>query len=208
MKMKPWSWFLPLLFSLPPLASACPSPCSCSAGIVDCSYHGLLTKSLPASFPSSTQVIRLEKNNLISIPNGLLDNLPDIREVYLQHNPWHCDCDIMYLRSWLQGQQKRGLYRDVTCVTPEPMKGRVIMYLSEDELVTTCQYWYCNLALVSQFCLFIFIVVQGVLLIFVILSLHRFQRIAREARRTAKELQQHSETYVYSNSPLSNYDRT
>ncbi|XP_075710444.1 platelet glycoprotein Ib beta chain [Rhinoderma darwinii] len=206
--MMHWFWLSPLLVSLIPAVSGCPSPCSCSSGIVDCSYKGLISNSLPTSFPASTQVIRLDQNNLLSITNGLLDQLPNLREVYLKHNPWHCDCDILYLRSWLQGQQGKGLYRDVTCASPEPLQGRVIMYLTEDELVTTCQYWYCNLALISQLCLFIFIVVQGILLIFIILSLRRFQRIAREARRTAKELQQSSETYTYDNIPLCNYDRT
>lgn len=203
-----WFWLLPLLASLLPVVCGCPSPCSCSSGIVDCSYKGLNSNSLPPSFPTSTEVIHLNQNNLLSIPNGFLDHLPNLQEVYLKHNPWHCDCDILYLRSWLQGQQRKGVYRDVTCASPEPLEGRVIMYLTEDELVTTCQYWYCNLALISQLCLFIFIVVQGILLIFIILSLRRFQRIAREARRTAKELQQSSENYTYDNIPLYNYDRT
>ncbi|XP_018412476.1 PREDICTED: platelet glycoprotein Ib beta chain [Nanorana parkeri] len=206
--MKLGSWWLLLLASMFHMVSGCPSPCSCSSGIVDCSYSNLGDQSLPASFPSSTQVIRLDQNNLNSIPNGLLDRLPNLREVHLKHNPWHCDCNILYLRSWLQAQQKRSLYRNVICESPESLKGRVIMYLTEEELVTTCQYWYCNLALVSQLCLCIFIVVQGILLIFVIFSLRRFQRIAREARRTAKELQQNSEAYLYDNIPLCNYDST
>ncbi|KAG9487513.1 hypothetical protein GDO78_007394 [Eleutherodactylus coqui] len=203
-RMMHWFWLLFLLVSWLPVVSGCPSPCSCSSGIVDCSYKALTSNSLPTSFPTSTQVIRLEHNNLLSIPNGILDHLPNLREIYLKHNPWHCDCEILYLHSWLQGQQKKGLYRDVTCATPEPLAGRVIMYLTEDELLTTCQYWYCNLALISQLCLFIFIVVQGILLIFIILSLRRFQKIAREARRTAKELQQNAETYTYDNIPLYN----
>ncbi|KAM5193772.1 platelet glycoprotein Ib beta chain [Mantella aurantiaca] len=206
--MKLGSCLTLLLASMSYVVSGCPSPCRCSSEIVDCSYSNLAADSLPASFPSSTEVIRLEKNNLNSIPNGLLDRLPNLREVYLKHNPWHCDCNILYLRSWLQAQQKRSVYRDVICESPDSLKGRVIMYLTEDELVTTCQYWYCNLALVSQLCLCIFIVVQGILLIFVIFSLRRFQRIAREARRTAKELQQNSEPYTYDNIPLCNYDRT
>ncbi|MEE6504320.1 hypothetical protein FKM82_005146 [Ascaphus truei] len=187
-----WSWFL--LLTLPPALSLCPSPCRCGSGIVDCSGGELSTKSLPASFPPSTQVIRLNRNTLVSIPNGLLDRLLELREVHLQQNPWHCDCGILYLRSWLQGQQNRALYRDVVCATPPPLKGRVILYLTEEELVATCQYWYCNLALISQLCLFIFIALQAILLIFVILSLRRFQRIAREARHTAKELRQNTES--------------
>ncbi|XP_053309224.1 platelet glycoprotein Ib beta chain [Spea bombifrons] len=208
LKMRNWTWIMPMLLLLPTVAPYCPSLCSCGSGIVDCSDRGLSNKVLPASFPTSTRVIRLNQNNLDSIPNGLLDRLPELREVYLQQNPWHCDCNILYLRSWLQGQQNKAMYRDVICTSPEPLKGRVIMFLTEDELMTTCQYWYCNLALISQLCLFIFIAVQGILLIFVILSLRRFQRIAREARRTAKELQQNSESYAYDNIPLYNYDRT
>ncbi|XP_077317790.1 platelet glycoprotein Ib beta chain [Lithobates pipiens] len=206
--MKLGSCLLLLLASMSHVVSGCPSSCRCTSGIVDCSYNNLVTQSLPASFPFSTEVIRLDNNKLNSIASGLLDRLPNLREVHLKHNPWHCDCDILYLRSWLQAQQKRSLYRDVICESPESLKGRVIMYLTEDELVTTCQYWYCNLALVSQLCLCIFIVVQGILLIFVIFSLRRFQRIAREARRTAKELQQNNETYAYDNIPLCSFDRT
>ncbi|KAM8961159.1 platelet glycoprotein Ib beta chain isoform 2-T2 [Pelodytes ibericus] len=208
MKMRNWTWLIPILLFLEPIHSRCPTSCRCSSGIVDCDESGLSTRSLPASFPTSTRVIRLIQNNLNSIPNGLLDRLPDLQEVHLQQNPWHCDCNILYLRSWLQGQQKRGLYRDVTCTSPEPLKGRVIMYLTEDEVMTTCQYWYCNLALISQLCLFVFIAVQGILLIFVILSLRRFQKIAREARCTTKELQLNSENYSYDNIPLYNYNRS
>ncbi|KAG8455930.1 hypothetical protein GDO86_001938 [Hymenochirus boettgeri] len=206
--MKFWPSLLSLPFFLSPLAAYCPSHCHCGSGIVDCSRRGLSTKSLPNSFPPSTQMIRLSQNNLNYIPNGLLDQLPQLKTVYLQHNPWHCDCDIIYLRSWLQGQQEKAVYRDVICASPEPMKGRVIMYLTEEELVTTCQYWYCNMALISQVCLFLLIAVQGILLIFIILSLRRFQTIAREARRTAKDLQYNSESYGYDNIPLHNYERT
>ncbi|XP_069820141.1 platelet glycoprotein Ib beta chain [Dendropsophus ebraccatus] len=206
--MMHWFWLSSLVVSLLPLVSGCPPSCSCSSAIVDCSYKDLTSASLPSSFPTTTQVIRLEQNNLLFMPNGLLDPLLSLREVYLQHNPWHCDCDILYLRNWLQGQQTKGLYRDVTCASPEPLQGRVIMYLTEDELLTTCQYWYCNLALISQVCLFIFIIVQGILLIFIIFSLRRFQKIAREARRTAKELRQNTDNYTYDNIPLYNYDRT
>ncbi|XP_053557902.1 platelet glycoprotein Ib beta chain [Bombina bombina] len=214
MDQKLWlcSWFQPLLMLLllPSAASYCPSPCRCSTstGIVDCSRSDLSTKSLPNSFPSTTKTIWLSQNNLVSIPNGLLDRMPQLTEVYLQQNPWHCDCDILYLRTWLQGQQQRGLYRNITCMSPETLRGRVIMYLTEDELMATCQYWYCNMALLSQLGLFVFICIQGILLIFIILSLRRFQKIAREAQRTAKELKQNSESYAYDNIPLFNYDRT
>lgn len=62
-----------------------------------------------------------------------------------------------------------------------------MVYLVEEEVLESCRYWMCNLALASQISLFIFIVVQALLLASVILFLRRFERLTREARRTAAE---------------------
>lgn len=62
-----------------------------------------------------------------------------------------------------------------------------MVYLVEEEVLESCRYWMCNLALASQISLFIFIVVQALLLASVILFLRRFERLTREARRTASE---------------------
>ncbi|KAM7144828.1 platelet glycoprotein Ib beta chain isoform 1-T1 [Macrochelys suwanniensis] len=195
-KMSCWILFLSLLGFLPLVAPTCPSPCKCDANIVDCLSRGLTESSLPAAFSPSTRTIFLNHNQLTSIPRGLLDNLQSLQVAYLWGNPWECDCDILYLRSWLQWQQNRTQYRDVVCASPEHLRGRIIAYLSEDELISTCQYWYCSLALFSQICLFVFILLQAVLLLFIILFLHRFQRIASVARQTTKEMHQHIDTWA------------
>ncbi|KAI6076275.1 Platelet glycoprotein Ib beta chain [Aix galericulata] len=62
--------------------------------------------------PQRAEIINLAHNSLTSIPNGLFDNLKNLQIVYLQGNPWECNCDILYLRSWLQWQQNRTFYRD------------------------------------------------------------------------------------------------
>lgn len=61
------------------------------------------------------------------------------------------------------------------------------MYLTEEEILESCHYWYCDLALVSQVCLFVFVVVQAVLLVAVIVFLKKYERLSREARRTTEE---------------------
>lgn len=59
--------------------------------------------------------------------------------------------------------------------------------LTEREVLESCHYWYCNLALVSQVCLFVFVVVQGALLAVLIVFLKKFERISKEARKTMEE---------------------
>ena len=62
-----------------------------------------------------------------------------------------------------------------------------MIHLTEDEVLEFCHYWYCDLALVSQVCLFVFVLVQVLLLVAVIVFLRRFERLSSEARRTKAE---------------------
>ncbi|XP_073674815.1 platelet glycoprotein Ib beta chain isoform X1 [Garra rufa] len=165
----------------------CPEMCSCAAGVVDCSKRGLTTASLPSSFPPHTTTLHLNDNHLTALPNGLLDSLPGLRLAALHGNPWSCDCGILYLRGWLLKQNNHASLRNVSCSSPAHLRGRLLVYLSEQELLDSCRYWMCNLALASQISLFIFITVQVLLLASVILFLRRFELLTREARRTAAE---------------------
>lgn len=60
-------------------------------------------------------------------------------------------------------------------------------YLTEEEVLDSCHYWYCDLALTSQAFLFVFVLVQAALLVAVIVFLRRFEKLSREARRTKEE---------------------
>ncbi|NWW53328.1 GP1BB protein, partial [Pedionomus torquatus] len=173
---------LSLLIFLPLAIPLCPAPCKCATNIIDCTSKDLTVSKLPAAFRPSAEVIHLGYNRLTSIPNGLFDNLRSLQVVYLQGNPWECNCDILYLRSWLQWQQNRSRYRDVRCASPAHLQDRVIAHLTEDEVVSTCQYWYCSLALLSQLCLFILLFLQGILVIFVMVHLQKFRRMTAQAR--------------------------
>ncbi|XP_020776822.2 platelet glycoprotein Ib beta chain [Boleophthalmus pectinirostris] len=168
--------------------SSCPRVCSCHGGRVDCSGRSLTTSSLPGTFPAETTELHLNDNRLTTLPNGLLDSLLHLRSVSLHGNPWACDCGILYLRAWLLRHPIRHTsHSQVNCSSPLNLRGRLVAYLSEEELLDTCHYWYCDLALVSQLCLLGFVLLQGALLFAVIVFLRRFQHMSKEARRTTEE---------------------
>lgn len=177
-----------LLFILCEGQSSCPAVCSCQGSTVDCSGRSLTSSSLPVTFPADTTELRLHDNLLTTLPNGLLDSLPHVRSVSLYGNPWACDCGVLYLRAWLLGHPLRHTsHLRVNCSSPLSLRGRLVAFLTEEELLDSCQYWYCDLALVSQLSLLGFVLLQGVLLFAVIVFLRRFQWMSEEVRRTKEE---------------------
>lgn len=62
-----------------------------------------------------------------------------------------------------------------------------MVYLTEEEVLDSCQYWYCDLALASVLSLFVFVGFQMALLVAVIIFLKKFERLSKEAKRTTEE---------------------
>ncbi|XP_037536204.1 platelet glycoprotein Ib beta chain [Nematolebias whitei] len=177
-----------LLFVGGQRSSACPDACSCVGSQVDCSSRSLNSASMPTRFPAETTHIFLHNNLLTTFPNGLLDNLTSLRHVSLHGNPWVCDCGIFYLRSWLRRQSLHTPpHLGVNCSSPASLRGRLVVYLTEEEVLDSCQYWYCDLALASVLSLFVFVGFQMGLLVAVIIFLKKFERLSKEAKRTMEE---------------------
>lgn len=169
-------------------SSACPHSCSCQGTRVDCSGTSLTSSKLPASFPSGTTELLLHNNLLTTLPNGILDDLTALHSVSLNRNPWVCDCSVLYLRAWLLRQPSSlNSHLGVNCSSPPHLKGRLVTYLTEEELLDSCHYWYCNLALFAQVCLIVFLMVQAALLVTLVVFLKKFEKLSKEARRTAEE---------------------
>ncbi|KAM4745733.1 platelet glycoprotein Ib beta chain [Anableps anableps] len=167
---------------------ACPSLCSCQDDQVDCSSRSLTSASLPSSFPTGTTELRLHDNLLSTLPNGLLDDLTSLQSISLHGNPWICDCGILYLRAWLRRQPSDlTSHQAVSCSSPPSLRGRSVVYLTEEEVLESCHYWYCNLALASLGSLIVFVVVQAALLVTLIIFLKRSERLSKEAKRTTEE---------------------
>ncbi|XP_048721466.2 uncharacterized protein LOC125643218 [Caretta caretta] len=47
------------------------------------------------------QFLHLNKNNLRSLPKRLLAELPKLKYVFLSHNPWNCDCKMLWFPTWI-----------------------------------------------------------------------------------------------------------
>ncbi|XP_069789813.1 platelet glycoprotein Ib beta chain isoform X2 [Narcine bancroftii] len=130
--------FLVLLSMLPAAVFQCPERCRCSGTMVDCSGQELTASTIPRRFPPATRQIQLSHNKLSTIPNGLFDSLRDLESVTLDNNPWACDCNIQYLRSWLLKQDDKSQYKHLNCSSPAALQDRRILYLTEDEVISTC----------------------------------------------------------------------
>lgn len=169
-------------------SSGCPQLCFCQGSHVNCSSKYLTSSSMPTSFPAGTTELNLHNNLLTSLPNGLLDHFTSLHSVSLHGNPWVCDCGILYLRAWLLRQPASlKSHQGVVCSQPPSLRGRLVVYLTEQELLDSCHYWYCDLALISQVCLFVFVVVQAVLFVALLVFLRKFERMSKEVRRTTEE---------------------
>lgn len=45
---------------------------------------------------------RLDSNKLQYLPKGCLDKIPKLTKIKLDKNPWHCDCQSIYLARFLR----------------------------------------------------------------------------------------------------------
>ncbi|XP_033354475.1 leucine-rich repeat transmembrane protein FLRT3-like isoform X2 [Bombus vosnesenskii] len=56
---------------------------------------------------SSILQITLYSNNIVSLPQGLLDHVVDSNKcfgMFMYDNPWHCDCSLKWLQDFMQNQ--------------------------------------------------------------------------------------------------------
>lgn len=45
---------------------------------------------------------RLDSNKLQYLPKDCLDKIPQLTKIKLDKNPWHCDCQAIYLARFLR----------------------------------------------------------------------------------------------------------
>ncbi|KAM6976648.1 platelet glycoprotein IX [Aplochiton taeniatus] len=107
-------------------------PCICSAlqpaGLhVNCSSLGL--KEVPP-LPAHTTELYFQDNRLTSVPPGLFERLPGLKRARLSGNPFHCDCGIRYLRTWLL-KNRAAVSGMPTCSSPKDVAHTAITALSD-----------------------------------------------------------------------------
>lgn len=130
----PWASVVAVLLLVATSRARCGAPpCRCSslpsAGLkVDCSLSKL-TQLI--GLPPDTAELLVQDNRLTSIPPGLFDQLVRLEKVSLAGNPFHCDCRIQYLRTWLL-KNTALVSQQPRCASPSSVAGRNISTLTDD----------------------------------------------------------------------------
>ncbi|XP_029575731.1 platelet glycoprotein IX isoform X1 [Salmo trutta] len=125
-------------------AQPSPKPCRCSAlqpsGLqVNCSSMSLM--EVPPLSPDTTELY-LQDNQLFTVPSGHFDRLQDLRRVTLSGNPFHCDCGILFLRTWLRRNWAVVSGGVPTCASPSGVAHTAITALN-DAYFSSCAQRSC-----------------------------------------------------------------
>jgi hypothetical protein len=73
---------------------------------------------------NALEFLDLSYNNLSSVDINIMKVLPELSEMYLDHNPLHCDCQLQEVWRWSQDHNIQTVYKGMTpeCDTPEEVK--------------------------------------------------------------------------------------
>ncbi|KAG9483672.1 platelet glycoprotein IX [Eleutherodactylus coqui] len=121
----------------------CPTPCSCfplqTRGlIVNCSSRHL--RDLP-DLPVITVRLYLQNNLITSVSPGALDHLVSLQEFDMSGNPWNCDCQILYLKSWLDSIPVQRNSANMRCATPNTVSMKPFQNLTGNDMSPCRRTW-------------------------------------------------------------------
>uniref|UniRef100_A0A8C4TF56 Glycoprotein IX platelet n=1 Tax=Erpetoichthys calabaricus TaxID=27687 RepID=A0A8C4TF56_ERPCA len=148
--------------------SMCPSPCICTqyrhGGLhVDCSSRFLKNVYMP--LPENTVSLSFQNNMLTNIHSGRLDKLNHIQTLNLSQNPWSCDCNIAYLKHWME-DNPNVVVTGATCQSPLHCQRMPIIQLTGNEFASCggrqhvdCQGFFANTVIMMSLMLLIIILV-------------------------------------------------
>ena len=80
------------------------------------------------------RTLRIQNNNISSIPERAFTGLKKGVEVYLSGNPFHCGCELRWLKVWLRSNSKYipSSASRTTCSKPDHLKGRSIFRVADE----------------------------------------------------------------------------
>lgn len=153
--------------------------------IVNCTSTKL---SSAPHLPRDITELHLSNTGLTSVPPGLFDKLVDLQRLSITGNPFHCDCQIQYLRNWLL-KNKDKVTKEPTCASPAEVTHVSISDLS-DEFFLSCTRPSCKNG--------VLVVLTGMMLLCVMALLAYTLRLAKESTITLYIDKSHARLEAYS----------
>nr|CAH7747536.1 unnamed protein product [Callosobruchus chinensis] len=156
-----------------------------------------LTTLTPQIFPAQLQQLDLSHNQLIGLNDSVVVKLETLKHVNLTGNPW--SCTLCHITSMLFRVNKTNMFMNLTCASPDSLRGRTIPSLRFED-VTTCGSKQNSDTSVSNGKLgllvgLILIVISAVFaIVFVVVSCIRrhYRNVDRQRKREAVERAENS----------------
>ncbi|KAG8253226.1 hypothetical protein J6590_039566 [Homalodisca vitripennis] len=82
----------------------------------------------------SLKKLQVDSNKFQYLPTDCLEFVPNLLSLKLSKNPWHCDCAILYLATWLRANRRKVWDSSPTCRGPGDLGGRLVEEMTFDDL--------------------------------------------------------------------------
>ncbi|XP_031346602.1 carboxypeptidase N subunit 2-like isoform X2 [Photinus pyralis] len=98
--------------------------------------NNLLKRLHPKIFSHvpNLEKLRLDSNSFLYLPMKSLDYLQKLTAIKLTKNPWHCDCNTLYLSTWINENSNKLWDSQPTCKGPGELGGAEIRSMNFDSL--------------------------------------------------------------------------
>ncbi|XP_035688381.1 slit homolog 1 protein-like [Branchiostoma floridae] len=109
-------------------------PSSVKLQLLDLSFNELSqisTHSFSGIEKSLLKSLSLSGNKIKTIAPSAFSQMPQLKNLTMDQNPWHCGCDLLPFREWLENVTVRELLgitkgHALNCESPEDLKGRMV----------------------------------------------------------------------------------
>ena len=105
-------------------------------------YNNEISTLDPLTFAETdVSVLTLHDNNMTSLPNGVFEPLKNLNHLDLSNNLWECDCDITWLKVWMDSLPASFVLDNAdstSCYNPPDVQGTSL------QLYLALRYNECN----------------------------------------------------------------
>ncbi|KAK6483140.1 TLR4 interactor with leucine rich repeats-like [Huso huso] len=87
----------------------------------------------------SLNILKLNNNTLTYLNPDVFSTAAQLSSLKLNDNPWHCNCDLIHLKDWLQSSSDRLRIMTVfvKCAEPKSLMGKYLDFVSNAEIQKT-----------------------------------------------------------------------